>query len=172
MSRLSEQQVQIAMVSWFYAPAWYVRRMSSDAEENKYIKATMSDYYISLLSERVTSAEFEYAAACACKRLRKFPALADLLDYVQEYRQQAPPTLRIEHEGGASEGRDVHKKMSVRLLQVLQTVADTLPPIQQDKLYWWYHRATLSDVEQMLPKLLAGEQSVLKLTIRVENERG
>lgn len=166
MKKLTEGQVQCAMISWFYAPAWYVRRLPSEDAEKRWIAATMSDYYIDLCAKRVTAAEFEYAAACARTSLRKFPAVADLLDYVQEYRSRSPvhPPLALPAAAG-SECRDFARKISVRLLNKIGKVAENMPENEQRRLWAWWHSVAAEGVEEVLDRLAAGELSTDELTL-------
>lgn len=166
MKKLTEGQVQAAMIGWFYAPGWYVRKLASEDSEKQWIAATMSDYYIDLSAERVTAAEFDYAAACARRRLRKFPALADLLDYVQEYRSRSPvpPPLALPAPEG-SKCRDFEQKISMQMLCKIGRVAENLPAGEQGKLWRWWHRVAAKDVEEALDRLAAGELSVDQLTV-------
>lgn len=166
MKKLTEGQVQAAMIGWFYAPGWYVRKLASEDAEKQWIAATMSDYYIDLSVERVTAAEFDYAAACARRRLRKFPALADLLDYVYEYRSRSPvnsPLALPMPEGNKC--RDFAQKVSVRMLSKIGKVSENLPEGEQRKLWQWWHRVAAEGVEELLDRLAAGELSVDQLTV-------
>lgn len=166
MKKLTEGKVQCEMISWFYAPGWYVRKLPSEDAEKQWIAATMSDYYIDLSAERVTAAEFEYAAACARKRLRKFPTLADLLDYVQEYRSRSPvqPPLALPVPEG-SECRDFARKISVQMLSKIGRIAENLPKNEHLKLWAWWHGVAAEGVEEVLDRLAAGELSVDQLTV-------
>jgi hypothetical protein len=164
--RLTEEHVQMTMSSWYKSPEWFLPRFASKEEETRHVVSQSSKFYIALDSEGVTDAEFRFAAFCANKRLRKIPAIADLLDYVQEYRSRSPvqPPLALPAAAGC-ECRDIEGKISVRMLSKIGKVAENLPESEQRKLWEWWHGVAAEGVEEVLDRLAAGELSVDELTV-------
>ncbi len=61
-----------------------------------------NDYFDDLLSEYVSSNEFKFAIVQVRKKCKFFPKMADILEAVNEYRKNPPPskTVRIAEDCG------------------------------------------------------------------------
>lgn len=163
--RLSEEQVQLALSGFVRNPGWFQLRFRNREEEEKYVAGISSEYYVRMHVHNVTDKEFGYAVSCAMDRLLKFPAIADLLGYVQEHRSRSPinPPLALSApEGGKC--TDFEQKISVPLLCKIGEIAGKLPKSEQEKFWAWWHRAPAAGIEDVLDKLAAGVLSVDQLT--------